>query len=161
MNFLALSQAPPPAVIEMATNRPVTMTPSSMAPSDENAADLPPIARITTNSTTDDSTGNSDGTIISFIAARVSRSTHLPYSGFPVPSMMPGISLNCRRTSTTTELAARPTAVIPMEPNKKGSIPPMNRPTTTKGLVKEKSSVTPAKYPKDSGWPMKNFRSDV
>ena len=35
-----------------------------------------------------------EGMIISLIAARVSRSTHLPYSGLPVPSMMPGISLN-------------------------------------------------------------------
>ena len=41
MYFLALSQAPPPEVIEIATNRPVTMTPSSMAPTAENAADLP------------------------------------------------------------------------------------------------------------------------
>src|SRR6266852_5287126 len=41
MNFLALSQAPPPEVIEIATNRPVTITPSSMAPTEENAADLP------------------------------------------------------------------------------------------------------------------------
>ena len=41
MYFLALSQAPPPEVIEIATNRPVTITPSSMAPTAENAADLP------------------------------------------------------------------------------------------------------------------------
>ena len=32
MYFLALSHAPPPEVIEMATNRPVTITPSSIAP---------------------------------------------------------------------------------------------------------------------------------
>src|SRR5436190_19768023 len=31
--FLALSQAPPPEVIETATNRPLTITPSSDAPS--------------------------------------------------------------------------------------------------------------------------------
>src|SRR5258707_731401 len=41
MYFLALSHAPPPEVIEIATNRPVTMTPSSIAPTAENAADLP------------------------------------------------------------------------------------------------------------------------
>src|SRR3954468_10671806 len=41
MYFLALSQAPPPEVIEIATNRPVTMTPKSIAPTAENAADLP------------------------------------------------------------------------------------------------------------------------
>src|ERR1700716_2578314 len=38
MYFLALSQAPPPEVIEIATNRPVTITPSSIAPTAENAA---------------------------------------------------------------------------------------------------------------------------
>ena len=32
MYFFALSQAPPPEVIEIATNRPVTITPSSIAP---------------------------------------------------------------------------------------------------------------------------------
>jgi len=37
---LALSQAPPPEVIEIATKRPVTITPSSIAPTDENAADF-------------------------------------------------------------------------------------------------------------------------
>src|ERR1700716_321427 len=41
MYFLALSQAPPPEVIEIATNRPVTITPSNIAPTAENAADLP------------------------------------------------------------------------------------------------------------------------
>ena len=35
MYFLALSQAPPPDVMEMATNRPVTMVPSSIAPNAE------------------------------------------------------------------------------------------------------------------------------
>ena len=35
--LLVLSQAPPPAVMEMATNRPLTITPISMAPSAEKA----------------------------------------------------------------------------------------------------------------------------
>jgi hypothetical protein len=48
MYFLALSHAPPPAVIEMATNSPVTMTPNNIAPSAAKAADLPAIAQITT-----------------------------------------------------------------------------------------------------------------
>ena len=39
-------------------------------------------------------TGNSEGTIISLIAAEVSMSTALPYSGLAVPSMIPGISRN-------------------------------------------------------------------
>ena len=41
-DFLALSQAPPPDVIEMATKRPLTMTPSSEAPSAANAEALEP-----------------------------------------------------------------------------------------------------------------------
>ena len=36
------------------------------------------------------------------MAPLVTMSTHLPYSGFVVPSMMPGISRNWRRTSSTT-----------------------------------------------------------
>src|SRR5437016_5308782 len=39
MNFLALSHAPPPEVIEIATNRPVTITPSNIAPTAEKAAE--------------------------------------------------------------------------------------------------------------------------
>ena len=39
-------------------------------------------------------TGSSDGIIISLIAALVSMSTAVPYSGLPVPSMMPLISRN-------------------------------------------------------------------
>ena len=38
--------------------------------------------------------------------------------GRSVPCMMPGISRNWRRTSSTTEPAARPTAVIAMPPNR-------------------------------------------
>jgi len=67
MYFLALSQAPPPVHIEIATNRPVTMVPISKPP---NAA--APSVRPTTTGTT---TGSSEGTIISLIAAVVSMST--------------------------------------------------------------------------------------
>src|SRR5471030_1228603 len=65
MYFLALSQAPPPVVIEMATNKPVTMVPISTPPSacapasDEPASHLKPNA-----TTTGTSTGSSDGSII-------------------------------------------------------------------------------------------------
>jgi predicted ATPase len=81
MTFLALSQAPPPEVIEMATNRPVTITPISMAPSAAKALALSEMNRTATNSTIGDSTGSSDGTIISLIAALVRMSTARPYSG--------------------------------------------------------------------------------
>src|SRR5258708_5800360 len=78
MYFLALSQAPPPEVMEIATNRPVTMVPTSMAPTVVNAAAWPPIQLITKYTTIGASTGRSDGMIISLIAALVSRSTALP-----------------------------------------------------------------------------------
>src|SRR5471030_330609 len=78
MYFLALSQAPPPAVIEMATKMPVTITPSSIAPTAAKASARPAIAPITKNSTIGDSTGSSDGIIISLIAALVSMSTARP-----------------------------------------------------------------------------------
>jgi hypothetical protein len=70
------------------------------------------------HSTNGASTGSSEGTSISRIAALVSMSTARPYSGLARPSMMPGISRNWRRTSTTTEPAARPTAVMPIAPNR-------------------------------------------
>ncbi len=75
MYFLALSHAPPPEVIEMATNSPVTITPSSMAPSALKASTLPAIFSTMKKRTIGDSTGSSDGTIISRIAALVKRST--------------------------------------------------------------------------------------
>ena len=78
-----------------------------------------------------DRTGNKEGNIISLIADFVKISTHLPYSGLPVPSMIPGISLNCLLTSSTTELAALPTAVILKALNKNGSNPPSKSPITT------------------------------
>jgi hypothetical protein len=110
MYFLALSHAPPPVHMEMATNRPVTMVPISSPPSA-----FGPRIRPTSTGTT---TGSSEGIIISLMAALVSMSTATPYSGLAVPSMMPLISRNWRRTSTTTEPAARPTASIAIAPNR-------------------------------------------
>src|SRR5699024_2622072 len=74
MYFLALSQAPPPVVMEMATNRPVTMVPISTPPSATG-----PRIRPTRIGTT---TGSSDGMIISLIADLVSMSTARSYLGF-------------------------------------------------------------------------------
>ena len=87
--------------------------------------------KITKYTTIGDNTGNIDGTIISFIADLVRMSTQVPYSGLPLPSIIPGISLNCLLTSNTTEPAALPTAVILKAPNKKGNKPPKSNPTTT------------------------------
>src|SRR5476649_707912 len=73
--FLALSQAPPPVVIDMATNRPVMMVPMSKPPS-ACTPDPGPISQFTTNTSTIGTTiGSNEGTIISLIAAFVSMST--------------------------------------------------------------------------------------
>ena len=58
---------------------------------------------------------NNPGNIISFKDAFVEIATHLSYSGFPVPSIIPGISLNCLTTSFTISMAALPTAFIAMQ----------------------------------------------
>ena len=60
-------------------------------------------------------------------------STTLPYSGLPVPSMIPGISRNWRRTSKTTAPAARPTALIARPENKKTTAAPRSGPTSVCG----------------------------
>ena len=66
-------------------------------------------------------------------AARVTISTVRSYSGFAVPSMIPGISRNCRRTSSTTSNADRPTARIKNAETRKGTAPPMRRPMKMRG----------------------------
>src|SRR5665213_4517893 len=76
MYFLALSHAPPPVVIEIATKMPVTIVPINNPPSACGPSSSP--------TSTGTSTGNSDGTIISLIADLVSMSTATPYSGFAV-----------------------------------------------------------------------------
>ncbi len=53
--------------------------------------------------------------------------------------MMPGISRNWRRTSLTTEPAARPTASIASAPNRNGTSPPMNRPMMMLGSLRSKA----------------------
>ena len=59
--------------------------------------------------------------------------------------MIPGIFLNCLLTSITTAPPALPTACMPIDPNKYGSIPPINNPATTKGFDKSKVTFTPSK----------------
>ncbi len=74
------------------------------------------------------------GNIIFLIEACVEMATHLSYSGFPVPSIIPGISLNWRRTSSTIAMAASPTARIANEENMNGIIPPTNKQARTSAL---------------------------
>ena len=52
--------------------------------------------------------------------------------------MMPGISLNWRRTSTTMDWAAFCTALMVKAVNTKVSMAPMKVPTSTVGLVRVK-----------------------
>src|SRR3990167_7404837 len=142
MYFLALSHAPPPDVIEIATNIPVIIEPTSNPPSILAAASSPkplPIKTIAIGATI----GSSAGIIISLMAALVTISTHLPYSGLAWPVIMPFISLNWRRTSSTTEVAALPTASIQKAPKIYGNNPPINKPTKTYGSDNVKSTTKP------------------
>ena len=74
------------------------------------------------------------GNIISFKEACVEISTHLSYSGFPVPSIIPAMSLNCLRTSCTISIAAFPTAFMARAENTTGTIPPTNNIASTGAL---------------------------
>ena len=63
-------------IIETATNKPVIITPSNIAPTDASAATCPPIDKIIKYKTIGERTGNKDGIIISLIAATVNKSTN-------------------------------------------------------------------------------------
>src|SRR3989344_1825491 len=68
---------------------------------------------------------------------------------------MPGISRNCRRTSSTTAPAALPTDFIAIEENKYGIAAPNNNPTSTSGSCNSKINFVPrsansATYPAKS-----------
>ncbi len=127
-----MSQAPPPLVIEIATNNPVTMLPTSTPPSAWGPSTTPTI--------TGDTTGISPGIIIFWMAACVTISTQVPYSGLPVPSMMPLMVRNCLRTSSTINPPASPTAFMQRAPKMNGSMPPRNNPTSTLGLDKSNAA---------------------
>ena len=74
------------------------------------------------------------GNIIFFNDASVLMATHFSYSGLPVPSIIPGMVRNCRRTSSTIAIAASPTARIAKEEKMKGIIPPTNKAAKTSAL---------------------------
>src|SRR3984957_7492444 len=78
MYFFALSHAPPPVVIEMATNNPVTMVPTRTPPSAFAPSALDPVIHFAPKATTTGTrTGSSDAISISLIADLVSKSTAL------------------------------------------------------------------------------------
>ena len=128
MYFLALSHAPPAFAMKSAIRTPVTVAPASSPPRASTPRKRP--------TTTGASTAVTPGRSISRKAARVEMSTQRAESGLAEPSISPGISRNWRRTSSTIPAAARPTAVMVKAATRKGSIPPMKRPTTTSGLVR-------------------------
>ena len=93
-----------------ATKMPVTIGCRGASPERGKPAAWPAIGVITKYTTIGASSGSKDRRIISLIAALVSKSTLREYSGLPVPSMIPGMSRNWRRTSSTIAPAERPTA---------------------------------------------------
>ena len=68
-------------------------------------------------------------------AAAVQMSMTRPYSGRSVRSMIPGCSRNCRRTSSTTVPADRPTARMASDEKRKAMDPPISRPMNVFGLA--------------------------
>ena len=126
--FFALSQAPPELAINIASKNPVTRAP----------AKKPPKASLFQNPITRGKTiANPPGSSISLNAAVVAMSTHSSYSGTTpsLPSLNPGISLNCLLTSSIILKAALPTAFIVIAANKNGNIPPRNNPRVTSTFV--------------------------
>ncbi len=111
-----------------ASNTPETVAPASAPPRASTPKKRP--TKIGTRMAT------TPGITISLSAAAVEMSTQRAESGLAVPSMMPGISRNCRRTSSTMPAAARPTAVIVSAAMKNGVTPPTNRPMTTSGSIR-------------------------
>ena len=94
-DFLALSQAPPALFWKIAHNTPLTVTPAIYPPNISAIAKLSiPKSMGTKAITRGKPIVNNPGNIISFREACVEIATHLSYSGFPVPSIIPGISLN-------------------------------------------------------------------
>ena len=89
--FLALSQAPPELARKTAIRVPVPI-----APARKPARAVTPRPKPTAIGA---STARMPGVISSRSESLVTMSTTLPYSGRPVPSMIPGISRNWRRTS--------------------------------------------------------------
>src|SRR5215213_2243227 len=70
----------------------------------------------------------------------VQMSTTRPYSGFSVPSMIPGCSRNWRRTSKTMAPAARVTALIARPENMNTTAAPRIRPNRFDGVMTWKSN---------------------
>ena len=126
-NFFALSQAPPALAMVSANRTQPSRAPPSIPPSAAGPSKNPTTGGAPTAST--------PGAIIRFRAAVVAISIHRLESGCAVPSISPGISLNCRRISRIMSNAASPTAVIVILLTRNGNIPPRNIPASTVGSL--------------------------
>ena len=89
--FFALSQAPPEFASRIAIS-----TPEAMAPARYPASAGAPSPKPTAIGA---ATASRPGVASSRSESRVTMSTTFPYSGFAVPSMIPAMSRNWRRTS--------------------------------------------------------------
>src|ERR1051326_3256292 len=112
INFFALSQAPPPEVIAIATNRPVTIVPTSRPPSTTG-----PSCGITATATTKIN-GSNAGTIISRKAALATMATQGPSSGGCVTGQHAGVRLHSPSHATPAPRGALANA-LHGEPRKK------------------------------------------
>src|SRR5690606_7045608 len=126
-SFFALSHAPPWLALNAAINTRVTLAPPSYL---ANApVPRPKPTAIGAN------TANRPGVASSRNESRVTMSTTLPYSGLVVPSMIPGMVLNWRRTSYTTAPAARDTAFTARPENRNTTAAPITTPTSVFGAM--------------------------
>lgn len=80
-------------------------------------------------------TASRPGVASSRSESRVTMSTTRPYSGRVVPSMIPGMSRNWRRTSYTTAPAARETALTARPEKRNTTAAPTITPTSVFGLT--------------------------
>ena len=126
--FLALSHAPPALAINTARTKPHERPPISRP-----STPAGPNKRPTTTGAT---IASIEGNNISCCAPLVEISTQRAYSGSALPSRIPFISVNWRRTSSTIFCAARPTAFIVSPQNRKAIIAPMKMPIRTLGFIK-------------------------
>ena len=125
-DFFALSHAPPALFWNIPIKTPLTVAPAKKPPNTSGPNKNPIINGATI--------AMAPGNIIFLIDASVEIATHLSYCGFPVPSIIPGISRNWRRTSSTIAIAASPTARMANEEKMKGIIAPTNKPANTGAL---------------------------
>src|SRR5664279_4456279 len=123
--FLALSQEPPELARKTAIRVPVAIQPARYPASGPTPSPNP--TAIGAN------TASRPGVASSCSESRVTMSTTLPYSGLLVPSMIPGISRNWRRTSMTTAPAARATALTASPENRNTTAAPSSMPTSVSG----------------------------